>query len=187
MEGVLAIVPLPPGERAAPRVEVDIRHQDILRAEADALGCVVTPGLEPDDDASRQIFAVAGQPLRDDIRWALTRRGRPGLEPGEALTVAVRREYPVGRVGFLMLAASAPGGTPEEAATLVLRAFIREALEWGFESVALPVSGHGVRVTLAVATQVLARISVEERPLLRRLQLLALDAELLRCPPHGAA
>lgn len=181
----MTVVPLPPGEGAVPRVEVDVRHQDILRAEADALGCVVTPGLEPDDEASRQIFAVAGEQLRDDIRWALTRRGRPGLESGEALTVAVRREYPVGRVGFLMLAASARGGTPEETEALVIRAFIREALEWGFESIALPVSGHGVGVTLSVAIQVLARISGEERPLLRRLQLLAREAALL--DGHGAA
>ena len=146
---------------------------------------MVTPGLEPDDEASRQIFAAAGEQLRDDIRWALTRRGRPGLESGEALTVAVRREYPVGRVGFLMLAASARGGTPEETEALVVRAFIREALEWGFESIALPVSGHGVAVTLSVATRVLARIPGEERPLLRRLQLLAREATLL--DGHGAA
>ena len=183
----MALVPLPTRESATPRVELDVRHQDILRAEADALGCVVTPGLEPDDEASRTIFAAAGEQLRDDIRWALTRRGRPGLEGGEALTVAVRREYPVGRVGFLMLAASARGGTPEETEALVVNAFIREALEWGFESIALPVSGHGVGVTLSVATQVLARISGEERPLLRRLQLLARETSLLDGPSHGAA
>lgn len=183
----MGLGPQPPGESAEPRVEVDVRHQGILSAEADALGCVVTPGLGPDDEASRQIFAVGGQQLRDDIHWALTRRGRPGLESGEALTVAVRREYPVGRVGFLMLAASARGGTPEEAETLVLRAFIREALLWGFESIAVPVSGHGVGVALSAATQVLARIPGPERPLLRRLQLLARDATLLDGPRPGAA
>ena len=86
--------------------------------------------------------------LREDIRWSLARRGRPGLEPGEALTVAVRREYPVGRVGFLVLAASARTVTPERAEALVLRAFIREALEWGFESIALPVSERGVGASL---------------------------------------
>ena len=184
----MTVVPLPLGESAAPRVEVDVRPCDILRAEADALGCVVTPGLEPDDQASRQIFAAAGEQLRDDIRWALTRRGRPGLEPGEALTVAVRREYPVGRVGFLMLAASARGGTPEEAEALVVRAFIREAIEWGFESVALPVSESGLDVTLAVATRLLARLSAEERPLLlQRLQLLARESDLLESRLDGIA
>jgi hypothetical protein len=183
----VTVVPLPPGESAAPRVEVDVRHQNILRAEADALGCVVTPGLEPDDEASRLIFAVAGGQLRDDIRWALTRRGRPGLQPGEALTVAVRREYPVGRVGFLILAASARGGTPEREEALVLGAFIREALEWGFESIALPVSRHGVGMTLSVVAQVLARISGAERPLLRRLQLLAREAAAPESARHGAA
>lgn len=170
---------LPPGEGSSPRVEVDVRHQDILRAEADALGCLVTPSLEPDDHASRRIFATAGAQLRDDLRWALTRHSRPRLEPGEALTVAVRREYPVGRVGFLILAAAAREPPPAEAEALVLGAFLREALEWGFESVALPVSEHGLGVTLPVATRLLAQLSGEERPLLRRIQLLARDAGLL--------
>jgi hypothetical protein len=183
----LALVPLPAGESAVSRLEVDVRHQGILGAEADALGCVVTPALEPDDEASRQIFAVAGEELREDLRWALTRRGRPGLDPGEALTVAVRRGYPVGRVGFLMAAASARGRTPEEAEALVLCAFIREALEWGFESIALPVSERGVGVMLSVTTRVLARIPGSERPLLRRLQLLAREAALLDGLRHGAA
>ncbi|HSD67641.1 MAG TPA: hypothetical protein VLF95_13125, partial [Vicinamibacteria bacterium] len=94
-----------PGRQATPPpVEVDVRQQDILSAEADALGCLVTPSLEPDDEASRRIFAAAGDSLRDDIRWAVAGRGRPALEPGEALTVPVRREYPVDRVGFLILA-----------------------------------------------------------------------------------
>lgn len=168
-------------------MEVDLRHEGSLGAEADALGCLVTPSLEPDDDASRQIFAMAGEELREDIRWSLTRRGRPGLEPGEALTVAVRREYPVGRVGFLVLAASARGETPERAEALVLRAFIREALEWGFESIALPVSEHGVGVTLSAATRVLARIPGSRRPFLRRLQLLAPDASLPGALRHGVA
>ena len=96
-----------PAPSAGRGVEIDIRHLDILRAEADALGCVVTSDLQPDDEASRRIFAAAEGALREDVRWALTRRGHPRLEPGEGLTVAVRREYPVGRVGFLMLAASA--------------------------------------------------------------------------------
>ena len=144
MEGALSFVPPREGEAVGSRVEVDVRHQDILGAEADALGCLVTPGLEPDDDASRRIFVAAGDVLREDIRWSLARRGRSGLEPGEALTVAVRREYPVGRVGFLVLAASARTVTPERAEALVIRAFIREALEWGFESMALPVSERGV-------------------------------------------
>jgi hypothetical protein len=63
-------------EGAPPRVEVDVRHQDILRAEADALGCRVTPSLEPDDDATRRIFAVAGDSLRNDLRWAVAGRRR---------------------------------------------------------------------------------------------------------------
>ena len=178
---------LPPTESAGRRVEIDIRHQDILRAEADALGCVVTPSLQPDDEASRQIFAVAGAQLREDIHWALTRRGRPRLEPGEGLTVAVRREYPVGRVGFLTLVASAGGKAPEERESLVIGAFLREALEWGFESVALPVSESGIEVSLAAARDILARISDAERPLLRRLHFLARDAALLERPGHGAA
>jgi hypothetical protein len=169
------------------RVEIDIRHLDILRAEADALGCVVTPDLEPDDEASRQIFGAAGAQLRADIHWALTRHGRPRLEPGEGLTVAVRREYPVGRVGFLTLAAAAGGSPPDERESVVIGAFLREALEWGFESVALPVSESGIDVTLAAARGVLARISEAERPLLRRLHLLARDAALLESPGRGAA
>jgi len=170
---------LPPGESPPPCVEVEVRHQDILRAEADALGCLVTSSLEPDDDASRRLFAAVGERLRDDLRWALTRRARPRLEPGEALTIAVRREYPVGRVGFLILAATAREPPPEEAEALVLGAFLREALEWGFESLALPVSEHGLGVTLPVATRLLAGLSGERRPLLRRLQLLAREADLL--------
>jgi hypothetical protein len=177
----------PPGEGPPPRVEVDVRHQDILRAEADALGCLVTPSLEPDDDASRRIFAAAGEQLRVDLRWALTRRARPRLEPGEALTIAVRREYPVGRVGFLMLAASAREPPPVEAEELVLGAFLHEALEWGFESVALPVSEHGLGVTLPAATRLLAKLAGERRPLLRRLQLLAREAELLGGWQEGVA
>ena len=57
-------------------------YRGAVRAEADALGCVVTPDLRPDDEASRQMFAVAGAQLREAIHWALTRRGRPRLEPG---------------------------------------------------------------------------------------------------------
>jgi hypothetical protein len=177
----------PSAECAGPGVDIDIRHQDILGADADALGCVVTRDLQPADEASRQIFAAAGGPLREDIHWALTRRGRPRLEPGEGLTVAVRRGYPVGRVGFLMLAASAAGSLPEECETIVLGAFLREAIEWGFESVALPVSEGGVAVTLAAARAVLARISDAERPLLRRLHFLARDATLVDRPGGGAA
>jgi O-acetyl-ADP-ribose deacetylase (regulator of RNase III) len=177
-----------PGAPAGPlRVEVDVRHQDILRAEADAIGCLLTPRLEPDDEASRQLFAVAGPALRDDIRWALTRRGRPGLEPGEALTLAVRKEYPVGRVGFLILADSARERGPEEREALVLAAFLREALEWGFESVALPVSDRGVGESLAVAARLLARTSGEGRPLLKRLQFLSRDAAALAPERRGVA
>ena len=165
-----------------------MRHQDILRAEADALGCLVTPSLEPDDDASLRIFAVAGDSLREDIRWAVSGRGRPVLEPGEALTVPVRREYPVDRVGFLILAVSAPREpSPEGAEALVLGAFLREALEWGFESVALPVSERGLGVTLPVATRLLARLSRGRRPLPRRLQLLAREVRLLEGLPCGVA
>lgn len=178
---------LPPAESPPPRVEVDVRHHDILRAEADALGCLVTPSLEPGDHASGRIFAAAGAQLRDDLRWALTRRGRPRLRPGEAVTVAVRREYPVGRVGFLILAAAAREHAPAEAEALVLGAFLREVLEWGFESVALPVSEHGLGVTLPVATRLLAQLSGEKRPLLRRLQLLACDADPLDGRQAGVA
>jgi hypothetical protein len=170
----------PPAAEGTPsRVEVDVRHQDILRVEADALGCLVTPSLEPADRASRRIFAVAGDTLRDDLRWAVTRRRRPGLDPGEALTVPVRREYPVGRVGFLILAASADEATPEVAEALALGAFLGETLEWGFESVALPVSERGLGVTLPAATRLLARVAGSRRPRLRRLQLLAHEARLL--------
>ena len=178
---------LPPTASAGRRVEIDVRHQDILRAEADALGCVVTPSLQPDDEASRQIFAAAGAQLREDLHWALTRRGRPRLEPGEGLTVAVRQEYPVGRVGFLTLVASAGGKAPEERESLVIGAFLREALEWGFESVALPVSESGIEVSLAAAREILERISDAERPLLRCLHFLARDAALLERPGRGAA
>ncbi len=176
-----------PPSAAVSRVEVDVRHESILAADADALGCVVTPSLHPDDDTSREIFAAGAELLREDIRWALTRRGRPGVEPGEAITVAVRRGYPVGRVGFLMLAASGRGGTPEWMETLVLRAFIHEALEWGFESIALPVSERGVGVTLSAATRALARIPGSQRPLLCRLQLLARDPTALAGLRPGAA
>jgi hypothetical protein len=187
LEGALSFVPPREGEAVGSRVEVDVRHQDILGAEADALGCLVTPGLEPDDDASRRIFVAAGDVLREDIRWSLARRGRSGLEPGEALTVAVRREYPVGRVGFLVLAASARTVTPERAEALVIRAFIREALEWGFESMALPVSERGVGASLSAAARVLARIPGSQRPLLRRLQLLAPGTSLSGALRSGVA
>jgi hypothetical protein len=170
-----------------PPVEVDVRHEDILRTAADALGCLVTPSLEPDDEASRRIFAAAGDSLRDDIQWAVAGRGRPVLEPGEALTVPVRRDYPVDKVGFLILAVSAHEPSPEGAEALVLGAFFREALEWGFESVALPVSERGLGVTLPVATRLLARLSRERRPLPRRLQLLAREARLLEGLPSGNA
>lgn len=172
---------------APPRVEVDVRQLDILRAEADALGCLLTPRLEPDDEASRQIFAAAGGVLRDDIRWALTRLGRPALDPGEALTLAVRPEYPVGRVGFLILAASARERSPEEAESLVLAAFLREAVAWGFESVALPASANGVGVSLAVAARLLAKMSGEQRPLLRRVHFLSREAALLAGAKRGVA
>jgi hypothetical protein len=168
-------------------VEVDVRQQDILSAQADAVGCLVTPALEPDDDASRRIFAAGGGSLREDIRWAVAGRGSPVLEPGEALTVPVRREYPVDRVGFLILAVSAREPSPEGAEALVLGAFLREVLEWGFESVALPVSERGLAVTLPVATRLLARLSREKRPLPRRLQLLARDARLLDGLPCASA
>ncbi len=178
----------PPARRSTPPpVEVDVKHLDILHAEADALGCMVTPSLEPDDEASRRIFAAAGDSLRDDIRWAAAGRGRPVLEPGEALTVPVRRGYPVDRVGFLILAVSPREPSPEGAEALVLGAFLREVLEWGFESVALPVSERGLGVTLPVATRLLARLSRERRPLPRRLQLLARDARLLDGLPCGNA
>ena len=147
---------------------------------------MVTPDLQPADEASRQIFAAAGEPLREDIHWALTRRGRPRLEPSEGITVAVRPEYPVGRVGFLMLAANFAASVPEEGEALVIRAFLQEALAWGFESVALPVSQKGIDVTLAAARAVLARISDAERPLLRRVHFLARDAALLDGPGRGA-
>jgi hypothetical protein len=179
LEGAVTPDMQPPTGSAGHRIEIDIRHQDILRAEADALGCVVTPDLRPDDEASRQVFAAASEPLRADIRWALARRGRPRLEPGEGLTLAVRREYPVGRVGFLILAASAAGSAPEERESLVVGAFLREALEWGLESVALPVSEHGVGLTLAAAATALAALPRGDRPPLRRLHLLARDAALL--------
>ncbi|HEX9189635.1 MAG TPA: hypothetical protein VGB87_21350 [Vicinamibacteria bacterium] len=169
------------------RVEVDVRHQDILLAEADAIGCLLTPRLEPDDEPSRKLFAAAGQTLREDIRWALTRRGRLGLEPGEALTLAVRSEYPVGRVGFLILAASAREREPEEREALVLAAFLREALEWGFESLALPVSDRGVEESLAVAASLLARTIGERRPLLKRVHFLSRDAALLDPARRGVA
>jgi hypothetical protein len=183
----VAIDPLPPGHSTPPRVEVEVRYQDILHAEADALGCLVTPCLEPDDHASRRIFAAARDTLRDDLRWAAARLGRVGLEPGEALTVPVRREYPVGRVGFLMLAASAHEPPPELAEALVLGAFLREALDWGFESVALPVSERGLAVTLPVATRLLATLSRQGRPLLRRLQLLAHEGRVLDERHRGVA
>jgi hypothetical protein len=178
----------PPARPATPPpVEVDVKQQDILRADADALGCLVTRSLEPDDDASRRIFTVAGESLRDDIRWAVAGRGRPVLEPGEALTIPVRRDYPVDKVGFLILAVSAREPSPEGAEALVLGAFLREALDWGFESVALPVSERGLGVTLPVATRLLARLSRERRPLPRRLQLLARDERLLDGLPCGNA
>ncbi len=170
-----------------PPVEVHVRQQDILSAEADAVGCLVTPFLEPDDEASRRIFAAGGASLREDIRWAVAGRGTPALEPGEALTVPVRREYPVDRVGFLILAVSACEPSPEGAEALVLGAFLREALEWGFDSVALPVSERGLAVTLPVATRLLARLSREKRPLPRRLQLLAREARLLDGLPCASA
>ncbi len=170
-----------------PPVEVHVRQQDILSAEADALGCLVTPSLDPADDASRRIFAAGGDSLRDDIRWAVAGRGGPVLEPGEALTVPVRREYPVDRVGFLILAVLAEEPSPEGAEALVLGAFLREVLDWGFESVALPVSERGLGVTLPVATRLLARLSREKRPLPRRLSLLARDARLLDGLPSATA
>ncbi len=177
----------PARQTTPPPVEVHVGQQDILDADADALGCLVTPSLEPDDDASRRIFAAGGASLRDDIRWAVAGRGRPVLEPGEALTVPVRREYPVDRVGFLILAVSAREPSPEGAEALVLGAFLREVLDWGFESVALPVSERGLAVTLPVATRLLARLSREKRPLPRRLQLLARDARLLDGLPGASA
>jgi hypothetical protein len=187
LEELVTLDGLPSAERGGRRVEIDVRHLDILCAEADALGCVVTPGLEPADEAGRRIFAVAGEPLREDIHWALTRRGRPRLRPGEGLTVAVRSEYPVGRVGFLVLAASAGSRGPEESESLVMGAFLREVIEWGFESVALPVSECGIAVTLAAARGLLAGIPEAGRPSLRRLHFLARDAALLDGPGRGAA
>jgi O-acetyl-ADP-ribose deacetylase (regulator of RNase III) len=169
-----------------PPVEVHVKQQDILSAEADAIGCRVTPSLEPDDEASRRIFAAGGESLREDIRWAVAGRGAP-LEPGEALTVPVRREYPVERVGFLILAVSAREPSRQGAEALVLGAFLREVLEWGFESVALPVCERGLGVTLPVATRLLARLSREKRPLPRRLQLLAREARLLDGLPGASA
>lgn len=177
----------PARQTPPPPVEVHVRQQDILSAEADALGCLVTPSLEPDDDASRRIFEAGGDSLRDDIRWAVAGRGNPMLEPGEALTVPVRREYAVDGVGFLILAVSAREQSPEGAEALVLGAFLREALDWGFESVALPVSERGLAVTLPVATRLLARLSREKRTLPRRLQLLARDARLLDGLPCASA
>jgi hypothetical protein len=99
----------------------------------------------------------------------------------------VRREYPVDRVGFLILAVSAREPSPEGAEALVLGAFLREVLDWGFESVALPVSERGLGVTLPVATRLLARLSRERRPLPRRLQLLAGEARLLDGLPCARA
>jgi len=177
----------PARQTTPPPVEVHVRQQDILSADADALGCLVTASLEPDDDASRRIFAAGGESLRDDIRWAVAGRGTPVLAPGEALTVPVRREYPVDRVGFLILAVSAREPSPEGAEALVLGAFLREVLDWGFESVALPVSERGLGVTLPVATRLLARLSRERRALPRRLQLLARDARLLDGLPCASA
>jgi hypothetical protein len=171
---------------AGRRVEIDVRQQDILQAEADALGCVVTAELRPDDEASRQIFAAAAGALREDIHWALTRRGRPRLDPGEGLTVAVRREYPVGRVGFLMLAVAGEGERPERE-SLVIGAFLREALEWGFESVALPVSEGGIALTLAATREALLRVAEPERLLLRQVHLVGRDAALLDLPDKGVA
>jgi hypothetical protein len=69
----------------------------------------------------------------------------------------------------------------------VLGAFLHEALEWGFESVALPVSEHGLGVTLPAVTRLLARLARERRPLLRRVQLLAREAELLGGWREGVA
>ena len=69
----------------------------------------------------------------------------------------------------------------------MIGAFLREALEWGFESVALPVSEDGIAVSLTAARGVLLRIADAERPLLRRLQFLARDAALLESPGRGAA
>ena len=168
-----------PADRQAtpPPVEVHVGQRDILTADADALGCLVTALLEPDDDASRRIFAAGGDTLRDDIRWAVAGRGRPG--PGEALTVPVRRGYPVDRVGFLILAVSAREPSLEGAEALVLGAFLREALEWGFDSVALPVSERGLGVTLPVATRLLAALSRGSRRLPRRVSLVARDERLL--------
>jgi tetratricopeptide (TPR) repeat protein len=51
LEGAVTPDMQPPTGSAGHRIEIDIRHQDILRAEADALGCVVTPDLRPDDEA----------------------------------------------------------------------------------------------------------------------------------------
>ena len=103
------------------------------------------------------------------------------------MTVPVRRDYPIDKVAFLILAASAHEPSPAGAEALVLGAFLREVLEWGFESVALPVSERGLGVTLPVATRLLAKLSRERRPLPRRLQLLAGEARLLGGLPCGAA
>jgi hypothetical protein len=177
----------PARQTTPPPVEVHVKQQDILSAHADALGCLVTSSLEPDDEASRRIFAAGGDSLRDDIRWAVAGRESPVLEPGEALTVPVRREYPVDGVGFLILAVSAREPSPVGAEALVLGAFLREVMDWGFESVALPVSERGLGVTLPVATRLLARLSRDERPLPRRLSLLARDGRLLDGLPSANA
>jgi hypothetical protein len=50
----------PPARPATPPpVEVDVQHQDILRAEADALGCLVTRPLP----RRRQLLARASRLL----------------------------------------------------------------------------------------------------------------------------
>ena len=74
----------PARQTTPPPVEVHVRQQDILSADADALGCLVTASLEPDDDASRRIFAAGGESLRADIRWAVASRGAPALLAREA-------------------------------------------------------------------------------------------------------
>jgi hypothetical protein len=178
--------PTPAPLPETPRIEVDVRHQDILRAEADALGCLLTPDLQPGDEASRQLFDAAGESLHADLRWALGHRGRARLLPGEAVTVAVRREYPVGRVGFLLFAAPDRSLEPPEAEALVLAAFLREAQRWGFESLALPVSPDGLGVTLAAAARLLAGLRGEGRPVVQRIHFLAREADRLAVGPRDA-